>query len=196
MLTFNEAKHEYRWEGKVVPGVTSILEQAHSFGFVSKELLEAAQNRGTYVHKLCELDDLHDLHPDEESGEHGGYLAGWRSFVADYGAVWEGVEARGYSRMFGFAGTLDRNGRLERKFGKTKWVVDIKTSEQHHKVWGMQTAAYRQILAEVEAHWALARRATVQLRSDGKYRFIPWDSPKDWPAFQSLITLLDWKRNA
>jgi hypothetical protein len=196
-LTFDSDRHRYYWCGKRVPGVTGILELAQSFGFVDYDTLVAAQDRGTYVHKLCELDDLDDLHPDEETGTHAGYLTAWRSFCRDYGANWEGIEERGYSQMFQVAGTLDRRGTLERKFPATlKWIVDVKTSKQHHNVWGMQLAAYRQIVAERLAGWALARRASVQLREDGKYLFKPWDNPLDWPAFQALITLTHWKQHA
>ena len=32
----------------------------------------------------------------------------------------------------------------------------------------------------------------VQLRSDGTYKFLPWEDPDDWPAFLSLINLTNW----
>lgn len=191
-LTFHEPTHAYYWLGKRVPNVTGILELASKYGYVRADLLEIAQDRGTYVHKMCELDDKGDLHPDEEQGPYAGYLKAWRSFLFDYGADWEAVEERGYSRMYGFAGTLDRRGLLKRRYGTRRWVLDIKTSLRMDRAWGLQTAAYRQICAETVAGWATADRGTVQLREDGRYLFKPWQGPLDLPAFLALKTLTDW----
>lgn len=188
MLTFDEPSHTYRWNGEPRPSVTQCLSRLHDFSMVPKDVLQAACERGTYVHKLCEYHDLHDL--DASSiGDYYPYLDAWIDFCADRKTEWEGIEWQGYSERFGFAGTMDRYGRV----GGIPYVIDIKTSAQPHPVWGLQTAAYRQLLSEkVATSWALARRATVQLSASGKYRFIPWDSPDDWPTFQALITLNNW----
>ncbi len=193
MLTFEPGPHIYRWKGDIVPGVTTILERGSKFGFVSPAELEAAQDRGTFVHKCTELDDQGVLHDDEVTGPYGGYIQAWRSFCSDYGADWTGREEQGYSQRFGYAGTMDCAGTLAR-FGKTLWVIDIKTSEQKYRVWRMQTAAYRQLKAEQDPRWALARRGSVRLRADGKYRFDIYDSPLDLPAFLALITYLNWEQ--
>lgn len=194
-LHLDEATHTYWLDGAQIPGVTSVLSVAHSFGFVSAEALESAQERGTYVHKMCELDDLGTLHPDEESGAFGGYLRAWRNFCREYGAAWDGgVECIGHSRVYRYAGTVDRRGTLKRRPGR--WVIDIKTSVQKYKVWGLQTAAYRNIAAEEDARWSTAQRATVRLRNDGKYLFDEHLNPIDWPAFVSLLTLEHWDQHA
>jgi len=192
-LTFDEPTHTYRYGGQVVPSVTQLLDRLHSFAGVDPVVLEAAKQRGTYVHRMCEYFDLDELDIGAVPDKYIGYLGAWESFVTDFGARWVGIERRGYSKLFGFAGTMDRDGTLPRRFNpQQRWVVDIKTSQQDHPVWGMQTAAYRQLLTEEDSSYALARRATVQLRPDGNYRFITWDEPSDWPAFLSLITLSNW----
>lgn len=191
-LTFHEPTHTYFWLGQRVPNVTSILEAASDYGMVSSDLMEAARDRGTFVHKMCEYDDLGDLDPSEEQGTYAGYLKAWRSFMLDYGAEWSGIEERGYSRLYRYAGTMDRRGVLRKRHGNTRWVIDLKTSVRKTKVWGLQTAAYRQICAEEHPDWALAQRATVQVRADGKYQFVPWPSPLDLPAFLGLKTFTDW----
>lgn len=147
MLTFDEPTHTYRFGDRIVPSVTQVLDRAHSFGFVTAEVLAAAQDRGTFVHKLCELHDLDDLHPSEYDGtDHAGYLQAWVKFLADKRPNWAGIERRCYSQRFSFAGTMDRCGTLE-QFGRDRWIIDIKTSAQKYRVWGMQTAAYRQLMA-------------------------------------------------
>lgn len=189
-LTFNDELHEYRLGGVVVPSVTQVLGKLHDFSMVPRDVLEAACVRGTIVHRLCEYHDLNDLDPSS-IGEWWPYLDAWINFIADYGAEWHGIEQRGYSRRHGFAGTMDRRGVFAKK-APGRWIVDVKTSVQPHRVWGMQTAAYRQIATEEDPSWMLARRATVQLRPDGTYRFLEWSDPEDWTAFLALIHLSNW----
>lgn len=190
MLTFDEDSHTYRHGDKVVPSVTQCLSKLHSFGMVPKDVLEAACQRGSYVHTLCEYHDEGDL--DAGSiGIYAGYLDAWIAFCADHKAAWTGIEVRGYSERYGYAGTWDRAGTLK----GIQHVVDIKTSVAAHPVWGLQTAAYRQLMAEADPAWLLARRSTVQLRPDGSYKLIQWDSPEDWTAFLSLIQLINWSKS-
>jgi hypothetical protein len=193
MLTFDEARHEYRWNGVVVPSVTQCLDRLHSFAGVPFEVLEAAKERGTYVHAMCELFDMGDLDEPLVPKEYLGYLDAWKRFIDDYEPNWSGIEVRGYSQRFAFAGTEDRHGTLAKKL-PGRWGIDIKTSKQPHRVWGLQTAAYRQIRAERDMQAALDRRGTVQLQSTGTYRFLPWDDPADWPVFQALLTVINWSK--
>lgn len=193
VLTFNEELHEYRFGGNRVPSVTQLLDRLHDFSGVPEEVLEAAKERGTYVHRMTEAFDQDDLDIPRVPSEYRGYLDAWQDFIKAYAPKWNSVEQRGFSRLFGYAGTWDREGTLPGVWSpSTLWVIDIKTSAAPHPVWGMQTAAYRQIKAEQDARYALARRATVQLRPDGAFKFLPWDNPNDWAAFQALITLTNW----
>jgi hypothetical protein len=191
VLTFDEDTHTYRVGGVVVPSVTQVLDGLHSFAAVPQDVLKAAQERGTYVHALCEYHDEGDLDPSS-IGPYGGYLDAWIEFRASYKAEWTGIEVRGYSARFGFAGTCDRRGYL----GAVPYILDIKTSAQPHRTWGIQTAAYRQLACEDDPLWMMARRATVQLRADGTFKFLTWDSPTDWHAFLALITLRNWTNEA
>jgi hypothetical protein len=191
MLDFNDELHQYTFNGVVKPSVTQCLSKLHDFGLVRKDILEAACQRGSFVHTLCEYHDENDL--DSASiGIYAGYLDAWIAFCADYKAVWEGIEVRGYSERYGYAGTWDRHGLLN----GAKFVCDIKTSQASHPVWGLQTAAYRQLKAETDSSWMLARRATVQLRPDGTYKFIEWTDPTDWTTFLSLINLINWSQKS
>jgi hypothetical protein len=193
VLTFDEATHTYRWEGKVVPSVTQHLQALHSFDGVPRAVLEAAQERGTYVHQMCELFDLDELDEPAVPAIYQGYLRAWKLFVADYEPNWAGIEAMEFSKRHLYAGTMDRHGVLARR-APGRWVVDIKTSQQAHRVWGLQTAAYRQLLMERDFSHAKDLRATVQLRPDGTYAFLPWTDPADWPTFQALTTITNWIR--
>lgn len=196
MLTFDKPTHTYRWQGVVVPSVTQVLESACRFEFVTPEDLEAAQRRGTYVHEMTELSDTDALDDDaERDGPHWKRLLAWRKFVADYEPNWAAIETLGFSKLYRYAGTVDRLGVLER-MGDDKWVIDIKTSASVGKSWGPQTAAYRQIAIEERGPaWAMARRATVRLHDDGSYNFDECKSRDDWRIFDAMLTLKHWSKS-
>lgn len=194
-LTFEPAGHVYRMHGKRVPSVTQLLQSLGKFSLVSPEALAAACERGSYVHRMCELFDLGELAEERLPAEWLPYLAGWKQFLHDSGARWVGVEQLLFSRAHGYAGTEDRAGELPR-LQVGLWDLDIKTGRSPSKHWGLQTAAYRQARMESDKAFFRARRATVQITGDGKYHFLPWDSPADWPVFQALITLNNYGASA
>lgn len=193
MLTFDSATHTYRWNGVPVMSVTQHLQALHSFVGVPEDVLRAACERGTFVHDVTVAHDMDELDEPAVPPEFAGYLQAWKAFVAAAAPNWLDIERMGYSRRFGFAGTWDRLGELSGSWAG-RWIIDVKTSEQSHPVWGLQTSAYRQILSEEDLTLALARRGTVQLLRDGKFRFKEWADPADWPTFQSLVTLNHWKQ--
>ena len=180
MLTFDEATHTYCWDGKRVPGVTTILQALHNFDGVPAGLLAIAQERGTAVHLACEYLDQGMLDEDSIDPAIAGYVNAWRLFTAELTPIWSHIEARCFHKVMRYAGTVDRVGIINGK----EYVLDIKTSIASHAVWGLQTAAYAHALEKERAF-----RATVQLRIDGTYRLIEWDDKSDWPTFISLITI-------
>ena len=194
MLTFDAPTHTYRWNGIVVPSVTQVLECACRFGFITAEQLEAAGRRGTYVHEMCEANDLDDLDDAQESsGEHWPRLLAWRKFCSDYGANFSVIETKGYSPLYGFAGTVDREATLE-KVSADPWIIDIKTSAAVGKTWGPQTAAYKQIATERDPRMAMARRATVRLLENGTYKFDEFKDRNDWRVFSAMLTINHWSK--
>jgi len=127
-------------------------------------------------------------------GTYGGYLAAWVNFLREYDVKFVAIEQWAYSPVYRFAGTPDREAVLNHRVYKGDWVLDIKTAGVAHRVWGMQTAAYRHLVSLKRPSWLFARRATVQLFDYGEFKFLPWDDPADWPAFQALITLTNWSK--
>lgn len=184
MLTFDEAAHKYFWNGKPVPGVTSILQTLHNFDGVPPEILGLAQARGTAVHLACEYHDKGILDESSIDPAIAGYLAGWKKFCAEMRPQWSLIESTCYHAMLRYAGTLDRFGVIHALSDTDEFTLDIKTGIASHPVWGTQTAAYSNAINKPKA-----RRATVQLRDDGTYRFLEWKSASDWPVFVALITI-------
>ena len=194
MLTFEPITHAYRFAGVMVPSVTQILDCACRFDFITRDELEAAGRRGTYVHQLCELSDLGELDDDAEAGgEHWPRLLAWRQFCQDYGANWSHIETLGYSKAFQFAGTVDRRGTLERG-GSDRWIIDIKSGVTLGATWGPQIAAYQQIAIEEDPSWAMARRMSVRLLPNGTYKVDEFKDRNDWRVFSAMNTLNKWSK--
>ncbi len=181
MLTFDPVKHEYRDGDRVIPSVTQILAPLSDFSFVDADVLSAAQEFGTAVHRACELYDLQQLDIDALDPELRPYLDGWIKFCHDHSCQWVAIEKRVYCETMGYAGTLDRVGFV----GLDSAVVDIKSGSAMFPSVGPQLAAY------AHAYSAIARsmkRYAVRL-FPGSYELKQYTSPTDLSVFMSLITL-------
>jgi hypothetical protein len=66
-VEFKQEEHEYWLNGKQLQGVTGVLERRlfpDKYKFVSKEMMERAAERGTFVHEQIELADSLGVNPD------------------------------------------------------------------------------------------------------------------------------------
>jgi len=191
MLTFDEQAHRYFWDGKPVPGVTSVLSPLMDFSLVDPELLEAASKFGTAVHKACELDDLGQLDEAELDDNLRPYLAAWRQFSADFQVQWTLIEKKVFHQTLRYAGTLDRFGMIKapRWARHEEAVVDIKSSTSLYPAVGPQLAAYARATPEASL---LTKRLAVQLRDDGTYRHEFYTDPADFAVFCGLNTVSQW----
>jgi hypothetical protein len=182
MLTFDPIKHEYRdIDGRVVPSVTQILAPLNNFDAVHPDVLAAAQQFGTAVHRACELYDLGTLNIASLDPALLPYLDAWRRFKKDHSTVWHKVEYRLHHQAMGYAGTPDRLGEVEGDMA----VVDIKTGTALMPSVGPQLAAY----AHAYSRDARAiKRYAVRLH-EGGYEVQWYTDPLDWTTFASLLTL-------
>lgn len=187
MLTFDADKHEYRYNGTKVPGVTGILSPLIDLSFVNGDVLAAAQDFGTAVHLACELHDMGKLDIAALDLELAPYLDGWVQFCEDHHCAWEGIEERLYHPTMRYAGTLDRRGMVDGR----QAVVDIKSGTSLFASVGPQLAAYAHGIAAEHGKPAMGtayRRFAVRLYPGG-YELKEYTSPADWAVFASLITL-------
>lgn len=183
-LTFDAATHTYRYAGKVVPGVTSILRPLTGLDAVPTDVLKRAQAFGTAVHYGCELQDRGTLATHTVDPALWPYLDAWRRFCKEHNAEWSFIEQPVYNEQHGYAGTPDRLGTVDGK----QAVVDIKSGAVM-PVAGMQIAAYKNAIKGVSP---LCRRIAVQLKADGSYEMHEFTDRNDWPTFLSLLTLRLW----
>lgn len=180
MLTFDPIKHEYRYNGQVVPSVTQVIGAIDQFRGINSETLAAAGDRGTAVHRAAELHDLGTLDESSVDPAIHGYLEGWRRFMREIRPEWAGIEQQVYHEAFRYAGTLDRYGIVQ---GQTT-VLDIKTAAAKSPWWGVQTAAYARAISKTDV-----QRMTIQLTPDGFYKLNRWEDKADFPVFASLLTI-------
>ena len=76
MLTFDNSKHEYRFNGVVVPSVTQILKAVglSDYSYIPTGVLQIATERGTVVHKIIEWYEQDILDASSIDPELKGYF--------------------------------------------------------------------------------------------------------------------------
>lgn len=188
-LSFDEATHTYRWDGVVVPSVTTILRilDDSALSRVSPDVLAAAAGRGTAVHKATELDDEGTLDESSVDPAIAPYLEAWRRYRADTGLEPIAVEQRVYHNQHRYAGTFDRVAMLDGQ----RVIVDIKsgTAWPSH---GPQTAAYAYAWERMHGK-KIDGRIVVYLASDGQYRADRHGNQNDWATFVAALTIYRFK---
>jgi len=193
-LQFDEATHRYTLNGVELPSVTKILDDVlQEYASIDAETMRVARERGTAVHKACELHDKDSLDYDSLDPVVLPYMEAYIKFLNDTGFDPQIIEQPVHSR-FRYAGTLDRIGSA--KHSKNRWQIDIKTPKSISTSVGPQTAAYDQ--AARECGWIEKKekveRYALQLRDNGTYRMVPCQSPIDFNVFLSALTIYNFKR--
>lgn len=186
-ITFNEELHEYRFNGKVVPSVTQLIEWAYNFSHVPEDVMEYKSMLGTAVHKACELLDLGTLDESSVDPVVAPYLDAYRRFTAECHPKWDAIEMRVFSEIYGYAGTLDRRGEVMGSYG----YFDIKTSATISPPVGMQLSGYK--IADGD-RGITTKRAAIQLKPNGKYQVHWFTDAMDDAAFLSAVTLSNWRK--
>ena len=201
-LTFDEAAHVYRVDGRVVPSVTQILGRlsAEEYRFVDASGMEDAALLGKAVPKMIDLDLRGDLDVEALSEGLQVYYTAWQKFRHLSGFQMVLSEDQVCSSKYGYAGTLDLAGWLNDRFV----IIDAKRTAQVPRTAGPQMAAYLQALGEsgrtfpvpgsteLAARVANAERYALHLRADGTWRLVPFTDKSDLRVFLACKTLHDW----
>lgn len=186
-LQFDQAQHQYTLDGRRLPSVTEVLAPitAHEYRGVDRETMDRAALLGKAVHKLIELDIVRTLDEDALDDALRPYLAQWRQFRDQSGFHAHFSEERMYSSKYGYAGTMDLFGTLNRKFT----LIDLKRTASVPRTAGPQTAAYVQMIRENSFDLpANIDRFALHLTPE-RWRLVPFNDPNDLRVFLAALTL-------
>lgn len=199
-LEYDDRTHTYRVKGRLVPHITEIIPSDYSH--VPPKHLEKARQRGSVVHKLTELYDLHKLDWSSVGPELIPYLEAWVKAILEYEIEFEpeDVERRLYHPIHGYAGTGDRPrcwitppGPVSRRRLST---LELKTIAKMDENVALQTGGQqcaenyraRQLgIPETEDRWG------CQLKSNGKFVMVPYEGKHHERVFLSYLTTLKWE---
>lgn len=187
MLEFEPVAHEYRWQSRPVPSVTTIIRGAlgDPFERVAAPILERARQRGNAVHKACELDDAGTLDEATVDPQIAAYVEAWRAFRREFKFRVLFSERPLYSEQYGYAGTPDVVAELDD--GSTL-VIDRKTGLPGPAA-ALQTAAYAEFIEQELKRCTNPARFALRMLPSGKYRFDEYSNRSDWRDFLACLAV-------
>lgn len=153
-ITFDEASHTYRVDGKIVPSVTQLLPKQDYF--VSDERLAECAEEGTAIHK--EVEEF--LRSGKSTS---GYTDAVKKFMEDMKSEIGGIVLfeTPLPSSKGFAGTPDLIFENA--------IVDIKRTFSNKKIHALQTAAYALLAVENGIINQTKKHYILVCKSDGGY---------------------------
>lgn len=110
-LLFDEDKHEYTIEGRIIPSVTQILNATKFKGKldgIPEEVLKQAADRGTRVHRAIEIESDNELQDEKEKS----CYRKWKVLEAKHSILVKEKEFMVYSEEYDYAGTGDGIGTI------------------------------------------------------------------------------------
>ncbi|HAR44666.1 MAG TPA: hypothetical protein DCS05_00430 [Nitrospiraceae bacterium] len=186
MLTFDPEKHRYFLDGEPLPSVSQVKESLTDFSMVDPQVLRAAADFGTAVHKMVEL-----------------YLAE----TLDFSALDE--------NLYGPLEALERWLAEVKPFTAGPAIIDVKSRKYDRVADPVQLAAYHQLYLENELEGVTIERPMASithryagtpdiiipaedggpilnhrilyLGRDGKYQYTPCYDANAWPMFGRLL---------
>jgi len=183
-LEFLSASHEYRFQGRKLPSVTTVLRPYYDgLEHMDPDKLAMLALFGTHVHQTCHLFNIGMLDRDSLTPAIDSYLAGWEKCLDESGLVVLESETRVLNEELGYAGTLDVIGMFPKQ--KREVVIDIKTGTYVPRTVGPQTAAYNAARGKRVARYCC-------LLQPNAYKLVPLDDPRDFDIFKAALTLHRW----
>lgn len=191
MLSFDADTHTYALDGRRLPSVTQVMDSTvTNYAGIPPAILEYKSALGVAVHRACELYDIDDLDESSIDPVVVPYLSAWKSFISDTAFKIEWNETQVYSRRYGYAGTLDRFGKIKRVGA----LIDIKTVTALSPATGVQLAGYERAARDSLALGTMAiNRYAVQLRPDGTYRMQKYDDQNEFAVFLACLQIHNFK---
>jgi hypothetical protein len=189
-LSFDQARHVYTLDGRVIPSVTQALKATGmiDYSMIPRDALQTAAARGTAVHKALQYFDDGELDESSVAPELVGYVRAAQRFYLESGFQVAHNEFRSFHPTYLYAGTMDRTGGFP---DGSLAVVDWKTGlvVPGH---ALQLVAYANLLKQPRRY----RRIAVKLNSDGTYRVHEFPAStweQDWAVFLAGLSCFNWQ---
>jgi hypothetical protein len=186
LIDFDEAAHRYVVDGAEYPSVTQILAAAGLTDWTWCR--EWARERGSLVHKAIHLALTTGLDWSSVNDAFHPYISAALQVIEDLNAETVLSEGRIFSKLYGYAGTLDWVGRVNGKLILWDWKTGPVVP-----AYGLQTAAYAEAYLE-ETGERVDRRYGARLNADGTYELIPFTDRQDIVNFHAAVRIAAWKR--
>lgn len=178
-LVFYDTGHRYELDGEEIPSVSELTRfiSREIYGTVTQYTLDAAAERGSKVHKLCEaLDKYGSVECPEDVS---AYVMAYLKFIKEKAPHWEEIEKPHFHPDRLYAGTLDRVGYVD----GLRCILDIKTSASIQKpLYTAQLNLYRKMLPV-----AVDKLFILHLHKDATYKLVELPISDDLP--DACITL-------
>lgn len=185
MLTFDPIKHEYRWNDKIVPSVSSIIKTIGiGKNYLENEKGKWYRDRGIVTHQCIKMYlggtlDMESVDPVVKP-----FLSQAIEWIdKNEIGILDTVEQMYYSKQFNYAGTIDLIAYK---------IYDWKCTKNVDPVTEIQGAMYKQLVLENTLNEL--EFSAIQLDgSDGQAIEIPYDAKLSLvPAVMTLYR--DWKK--
>ena len=208
LLTFDEPRHVYTLTGRPVRSVTNFLRKVGlvNFDHVPRAILDAAQRRGTAVHRAVHYYNEHDLDVagfSQSFPEWAGYLHSWIRLMESGRLQTFGCEMRVANFAPRYAGTLDWLG----VFDGQATLIDYATGHPDDACKHLHTAAYvlaSRAWSHLPGHDALktfhdthpyVQRYAVRLMKDGSLpQLTAYRDPRDFSTFLLIAETVNEKK--
>lgn len=189
-LLFYDQGHKYTLEGEEIPSVSELCRflSREIYGEIAQWRLDQAAERGTAVHKACEILDKNGT-VDVQDGILP-YIQAYLQFRKEHRVEWQKIEYATYHPEHRYAGTIDRFGMVD----GARALVDLKSSYAiHNPLCLAQLNLYRRMM-EVNG-FTVEQIYILHLKKDGTYKLKPFDFNDAVPdALLSLHNLLKTKK--
>ena len=185
-LEFDRDKHEYRYGGKVLPSVTTVIKEALNIEYPDYAIYHAT--RGTYVHTAVEfyLKNILDFKTVDETIK--PYLDSFIKFQEQAKIEPILLEERFADNALTFAGTVDIVGKVK---GKT-YLFDIKTGQKQDS-YNAQMAGYKKLLNDNDIN--IDGIYILDLKPSGCKVIKVENIEKYWGLFEGMLKVYWYKLN-
>lgn len=189
-LIFYDETHEYQVDGMRLASVSEILRfiSREEYDDISQYRLDNAAERGTAVHKACEV--LYKYRAVECGPDIEPYVQAFVQFLKDHKCNFTDIERALADTELGFAGTPDFCGIIDGE----EAIIDMKAQSSIKKTLvKAQLNAYRH-LRIVNGFDEPKRLYCLQLMNTGTYRLYPVAiDDTEWRACLALHKALEKK---